>query len=226
VVRAGLCLSEPGFVSLVNRLLQQPALTDDHQRWNRVMKLVVGLGNPGGKYEDTRHNAGFAVAGELARRWSYEKARRRFNGLLADGSIRGERVLLLEPTTYMNLSGVAVREASTFFKIDLEDLLVVSDDMALPLGRIRLRARGSAGGHNGLASIVQELGSEAWARLRVGIGQVSGERMVGHVLGTFSAEERPAIQQAIQTGTDAVECWVAEGIDAAMTKFNRTTDAD
>jgi len=190
------------------------------------MKLVVGLGNPGSKYDQTRHNVGFAVADELARRWSYEKARRRFNGLLADGSIRGERVLLLEPTTYMNLSGQSVREASTFYKIGREDLLVVSDDMALPLGRIRLRAMGSAGGHNGLASIVRELGSEDWSRLRVGIGQVSGERMVGHVLGTFSAEERPVVEQAVRTATDAVECWVAEGIDAAMTKFNRAAEPE
>ena len=190
------------------------------------MKLVVGLGNPGGKYEDTRHNVGFGVADELARRWGYEKARRRFNGLLGDGSIRGERVLLLEPTTYMNLSGVAVREASTFFKVGLQDLLVIGDDMALPLGRIRLRASGSAGGHNGLASMVQELGSEAWSRLRVGIGQVSGERMVGHVLGTFSAEEQPVIQQAIGTAADAVECWVAVGIAAAMTKYNRASEPD
>jgi peptidyl-tRNA hydrolase, PTH1 family len=190
------------------------------------MKLVVGLGNPGSKYEDTRHNVGFDVADELARRWSYEKARRRFSGLLGDGSIRGERVLLLEPTTYMNLSGTSVREAATFFKIALENVLVISDDMALPLGRVRLRPGGSAGGHNGLASIVQELGSENWSRLRIGIGQVSGERMVGHVLGTFSAEERPVIEQAVRTAADAVECWVAEGIDAAMTKFNRAAEPE
>lgn len=190
------------------------------------MKLVVGLGNPGSKYEDTRHNVGFAVVDELARRWSYEKARRRFNGLLADGLIRGERVLLLEPTTFMNLSGVSVREASTFYKIGQGDLLVVGDDMALPLGRLRLRARGSAGGHNGLASIVQELGGEDWGRLRVGIGQVAGERMVGHVLGAFGPEEQPIIKQAIATAADAVECWIAEGIDSAMTKFNRAQEPE
>ncbi|MBI4581287.1 MAG: aminoacyl-tRNA hydrolase, partial [Planctomycetes bacterium] len=181
------------------------------------MKLVIGLGNPGGKYETTRHNVGFQVADELARRWGHDRPRRRFEGLMSDGTIRGERVLLLKPETYMNLSGRAVREASAFFKLALADLLVVSDDMALPLGRIRLRAQGSAGGHNGLTSVIQELGSDQFARLRIGIGQVSGERMVGHVLGPFSVEERPAAEQAIRTAADAVECWVAEGIDADMT---------
>lgn len=190
------------------------------------MKLVVGLGNPGSKYENTRHNVGFAVVEELARRWSYEKARRRFNGLLADGTIRGERVLLLEPTTYMNLSGVSVRESSGFYKIAPADLLVISDDMALPLGRLRLRARGSAGGHNGLASIVRELGGEDWSRLRLGIGQVAGERMVGHVLGAFAPEEQPVIQQAVRAAADVVECWVIEGVEAAMTKFNRAQESE
>ena len=188
------------------------------------MKLVVGLGNPGGKYEETRHNVGFAVVDELARRWNYEKARRKFNGLLADGQIRSQRVLMLEPMTYMNLSGVSVREVSAFYKVAFEEMLVISDDMALSLGRIRLRVRGSAGGHNGLASIVQELSSEAWPRLRVGIGQVAGERMVGHVLGTFTDEERPMIEQAVRSAADAVECWVADGIDAAMTRFNGASD--
>lgn len=190
------------------------------------MKLVAGLGNPGGKYARTRHNAGFFVVEELSRRWSYSKARKQFSGLLADGTIRGERVLLLEPQTYMNLSGVSVREATTFLKIDTVDLLVVVDDMALPVGRLRMRPKGSAGGHNGLTSIIQQLGTDLFARLRIGIGQVAGERMVGHVLGTFSPEEEPVVARAIQTAADAVECWVVEGTDAAMTKFNRAAEAD
>jgi PTH1 family peptidyl-tRNA hydrolase len=184
------------------------------------MKLVIGLGNPGGKYENTRHNVGFQVLDELARRWSYEKGRRRFNGLIADGTIRNERVLLLKPETFMNLSGRSAREASTFLKLDVQDLLIVVDDMALPLGRLRLRPQGSAGGHNGLTSLIQELGTDAFNRLRIGIGQVAGERMVGHVLGAFTAEEQPVIQQSLRTAADAVECWAIEGIDAAMTKFN------
>lgn len=190
------------------------------------MKLVAGLGNPGSKYARTRHNAGFFVVEELSRRWSYGRARKQFNGLLADGTIRGERVLLLEPQTYMNLSGVSVREATTFLKIDTADLLVVVDDMALPVGRLRMRPRGSAGGHNGLTSIIQQLGTDAFARLRIGIGQVAGERMVGHVLGAFSSEEEPVVERAIQTAADAVECWIVEGTDAAMTKFNRAAESD
>lgn len=189
------------------------------------MKLVVGLGNPGDKYERTRHNVGFLVVQELARRWEYAKARRQFSGLLADGCIRDERVLLLEPMTYMNRSGTSVREVMSFRKIDSADVLVVVDDMALPLGKLRLRARGSAGGHNGLASIVQQLGSEDFPRLRIGIGQVEGEKMVGHVLGTFSAEEDPVILRAIAAAADAVEYWTVEGIEAAMTRFNRAAES-
>jgi len=190
------------------------------------MKLVVGLGNPGSKYENTRHNVGFRVVDELARRWGYGKARRQFGGLLADGFIRDQRVRLLEPMTYMNLSGRCVREAVSFLKVDPVDLLVVLDDMALPLGKLRLRPGGSAGGHNGLTSIIQQLGTEEFCRLRIGIGQVAGERMVGHVLGAFSSEEQPAIAQAIPLAADAVECWLALGIDAAMTRFNRPQETD
>lgn len=190
------------------------------------MKLVVGLGNPGGKYQKTRHNVGFQVVEELARRWSYSKARRQFSGLLADGTIHGQRVLLLEPMTYMNRSGTSVREATSFLKIDPADLLVVLDDMALPLGRLRMRAKGSAGGHNGLSSVIQQLGSDVFCRLRIGIGQVGGERMVGHVLSPFTAQEEQVISRAIQVAADAVECWVAEGPDAAATKFNRAGESE
>ncbi len=190
------------------------------------MKLVIGLGNPGDKYQNTRHNVGFQVLDELARRWSYERGRRRFNGRMADGSIREERVLLLKPETYMNLSGRSVREASTFLKLATADLLVVVDDLALPLGRLRLRPRGSAGGHNGLTSVIQELGTEDFARLRIGIGHASGERMVGHVLGAFTADEQPIIGQGLRTAADAVECWITEGPDAAMTRFNRAGESD
>ncbi|HOA72710.1 MAG TPA: aminoacyl-tRNA hydrolase, partial [Phycisphaerae bacterium] len=190
------------------------------------MKLVVGLGNPGSKYEKTRHNVGFLVVEELARRWGYGKARRQFSGLLADGCIRQERVLLLEPQTYMNLSGTSVREATSFLKIATADLLVILDDLALPVGRLRIRQKGSAGGHNGLASVIQQLGTDEFCRLRIGIGQVGGDRMVSHVLGTFNAEEGPVISRAVRTAADAVECWVTEGPDLAMTKFNRSGEPD
>lgn len=188
------------------------------------MKLVVGLGNPGGKYASTRHNVGFRVVDELARRHAIDVNRTRFSGLTGTGSIGGTPVMLLKPGTYMNLSGQAVREAMTFHKLAGEDLLVVVDDMALPLGRLRLRTGGSAGGHNGLASIIQALGGDAFSRLRIGIEQVAGERMVGHVLSPFTRQEEEVIGPAVVRAVDAVECWLAEGIGAAMNRFNKTED--
>lgn len=184
------------------------------------MKIIVGLGNPGSQYERTRHNVGFRVADELARRWSLGRFRAKFSGLAVDGPGPDGRLMLLKPTTFMNLSGKAVREAAGFHKVAVEDLLVLCDDMALPLGRIRIRKQGSAGGHNGLTSVIQELGSDGFARLRMGIGQVSGERMVGHVLGTFAAEEEPIVREMIRQAADAAECWLTRGADEAMTRFN------
>lgn len=188
------------------------------------MKLVVGLGNPGRQYEDTRHNVGFRVIDELARRWQLDVGRRQFQGLAGAGRIRDQRVLLLKPATYMNRSGGSVREAATFHKVEPADLLVVLDDMALPLGRIRIRASGSAGGHNGLADVIREMGNDGIARMRIGIEQVSGERMVDHVLGPFSPEEEAVVAPAVSRAADAVECFLAEGLEAAMNRFNRTEE--
>jgi PTH1 family peptidyl-tRNA hydrolase len=188
------------------------------------MKLIVGLGNPGRQYEHTRHNAGFEVIDELARRWSIDVHRSRFSALSGDGRIGAERVTLLKPQTYMNLSGRSVREAATFHKIALIDVLIVLDDLALPLGKIRLRAGGSAGGHNGLTSVIAEMGGEDMARLRIGIEWVSGAKAVGHVLGKFTVEERKLMDQAAARAADAVECWTAEGVQAAMNRFNRAND--
>lgn len=185
------------------------------------MKLVVGLGNPGTEYENTRHNVGFRVIDELARRWSIDVRRRKFDGLAGDGFVQGARTLLLKPMTYMNRSGRCVRQAAAFHKLSIEDVLVVTDDMALPLGRLRVRPRGSAGGHNGLTDIIQELGTSEFARLRMGIGAVAGERMVGHVLGTFAPRERDAIDRSIGRAANAVECWMTEGVDQTMNTFNR-----
>jgi len=185
------------------------------------MKLVVGLGNPGTKYEKTRHNVGYRVLDELARRWQIGPMRRQFDALAAAGRIGQHKVLLLKPMTYMNRSGQAVREAVTFYKVELSDLLVVLDDMALPLGRVRLRPQGSAGGHNGLTDVIAQLGSESFARLRIGIEQVAGEQMVSHVLSPFLPEEEEIVGGAIVRAADAVECWLAGGIDEAMNRFNR-----
>src|SRR5205085_7432881 len=157
------------------------------------MKLIVGLGNPGREYANTRHNIGFRVLDELARRHAIDLTRRKFSGVIGSGSIAGEQVLLLKPETYMNLSGRSVREALTFHKLEPSDLLVIVDDLALPLAKLRIREKGSAGGHNGLTSIVNELGTDEFARLRIGIGWIEGKRMVGHVLGAFTAEEEAQI---------------------------------
>ena len=191
-----------------------------------MMKLIVGLGNPGGKYEDTRHNVGFRTIDELACRWRIEVTRNRFSGLTGGGTIRDQKVLLLKPMTYMNLSGRAVREAVTFHKLAAADLLVVLDDMALPLGRLRMRPGGSGGGHNGLTNVVEQLGGEDFARLRIGIEAVQGSRMVDHVLGSFTAEERAKIDQAIGRAADAVECWLTEDIEGAMNRFNRPEESN
>jgi len=184
------------------------------------MKLIVGLGNPGRQYENSRHNVGFRVVEELARRWRIDIARRAFSGNLGRGRIQERPVVLLQPATYMNLSGRSVREAVTFYKLELEDLLVVVDDLALPIGRLRLRARGSSGGHKGLTSVINELGSETFARLRVGIDRAEEGSAVSHVLGSFSADEGERIGRVIPRAADAAECWLTDGVENAMNKFN------
>jgi len=189
------------------------------------MRLIVGLGNPGAKYQGTRHNVGFRVIDELARRGGITVSRRRFSGQVGGGRIGEHRVVLLKPTTYMNLSGQAVRAAMVFHRLGMEDLLVVVDDLSLPLGRLRVRGQGSAGGHHGLSSIIQELGDDSFCRLRVGIGQARGGQMVDHVLSAFSPEEEAVVGPAVERAADAVECWLAKGPQEAMNRFNRPEDA-
>ncbi|UCD27668.1 MAG: aminoacyl-tRNA hydrolase [Planctomycetota bacterium] len=184
------------------------------------MNLIAGLGNPGEKYAGTRHNTGFRVIDELTRRWGIEMNRRKFAGLVGNGTIGGKRVLLLEPMTYMNRSGRSLREAMSFYKLELSGLMVVLDDMALPMGRLRIRPQGSGGGHNGLANIIDELGSELFARIRVGIDFAEEGDAVNHVLSTFSPEQEEIISRAIGRAADAVECWLDNDIEVAMNKFN------
>jgi peptidyl-tRNA hydrolase, PTH1 family len=186
------------------------------------MKLVVGLGNPGSRYEDTRHNLGYRAVDVLAGRWRLDVTRQKFNGLVGDGTVAGQRTMLLKPLTFMNLSGQAVQAAMAFHKLPLEELLVVSDDLDLPTGTLRVRASGSSGGHRGLESIIQLLGSEAFARVRIGIGRSVREDAVSHVLSGFSPDEAAMVDAAIGRAADAVECWLAEGVAAAMNRFNRT----
>jgi len=193
--------------------------------------VIVGLGNPGVEYTKTRHNAGFMVLDRLAARHAPRAiARSRFQGLTIEAEIttqgQTERVLLLKPMTYMNLSGRSVAEAARFYKIDpTQDLLVVVDDVALPCGQIRIRSSGGAGGHNGLADIERSFASDAYARCRVGVDAPGQIPQADYVLGRFTDEQWPAVDRAMNNAADAAELWVFQGVDAAMNRFNtRNTD--
>lgn len=190
------------------------------------MKILVGLGNPGKKYEGTRHNVGFDTLRLLAEQWSGEAPKSKFESYVSEAAIASEgqapqRVLLVWPQTYMNGSGLAVRQATAFYKTPLEDLLVICDDFHLDVGRLRLRTSGSAGGQNGLKDIARQMGSEGYHRLRIGVGPVPGGRNAADfVLGRFSAKERELADVAIADAAAAVACWATEGASAAMNRFN------
>jgi PTH1 family peptidyl-tRNA hydrolase len=185
------------------------------------MKLIVGLGNPGKKYEKTRHNVGFEVLDLVARRSGDAAAKDKFDGRAADATIAGQRSLLLWPHTLMNRSGESVRAAVDFYELPLANVLVVCDDFNLPLATLRFRSQGSAGGQKGLQDIIRQLGSEEICRLRIGIGPVPDAwDPAEFVLSRFAANERPEIEEAIERAADGVECWAAEGIDASMNRFN------
>ena len=190
------------------------------------MKLIAGLGNPGRRYAGSRHNVGFLVVAELARRWQVGEAHyeRKFEGLLGQAQRAGERVLLLQPQTYMNLSGRSVSIAWRYYKLDPADLLVVVDDLDLPVGQIRLRPGGSSGGHKGMTDVIRHVGTDEFSRLRIGIGKVDPAATVEYVLSRFEPREREVIDAAIMTAADASECWLARGIEAAMNEFNRRRD--
>jgi PTH1 family peptidyl-tRNA hydrolase len=185
------------------------------------VKLIVGLGNPGPRYRNTRHNVGFEVVDCLAARWRAEFNRERHRALMAEASVQGSKVILLKPLTFMNRSGETLRSALDYTETALQDVLVIVDDVNLPLGRLRLRTEGSAGGHNGLRSIISHVGTEEFPRLRLGVGaQQQGGDLAGHVLSTFRAEERPELLKAIERAADAVETWLAQGMATAMNTYN------
>lgn len=186
------------------------------------VKLIAGLGNPGSGYENTRHNVGFMVIDALAGRFGMQVKRKKFNALIEEVSAENTRLLLLKPQEYMNRSGHAIATASGFYKLTPADLLVVTDDMALETGRLRLRAQGSAGGHNGLKDIILKLGTDQFSRLRVGIGDSGPMDAADYVLSRFSSEERDIVDKAVQAAVDAVLCWVREGVEPAMTRYNAT----
>ena len=185
-----------------------------------MRKLVVGLGNPGSKYESTRHNIGFEVVERLARGGAGASFSRKFEGLLAETEIDFRRVLLLKPETFMNLSGRSVRQALQFYKIELPDLFVICDDLSLPLGKLRIRGGGSDGGQKGLRDIAAQLGSSDFARLRIGIGDRGPIDASDFVLSRFRPAERPIIDDALITATQAVAVWATQGLDVAMNRFN------
>lgn len=184
--------------------------------------ILVCLGNPGDQYENTRHNVGFLTADALGERLGKPIQRLKFKALTNVVEYGGCRVLLMKPTTYMNLSGEAVREACQFYKIPPERVLVVSDDVSLPVGKLRLRRSGTAGGHNGLRSIIGQLHSDQFPRLKIGVGQKPHPDydMADWVLGKFSKEDRKTIDAAIERALDAIECVFSQGMDKAMSQYN------
>ncbi|MDR2005709.1 MAG: aminoacyl-tRNA hydrolase [Acidaminococcales bacterium] len=184
------------------------------------MKLIAGLGNMGEKFKNSRHNIGFAVADQLAERWGFAWRAERL--ALVGEIYRGGKVLILKPTTYMNLSGQAVRHYADYFQIGPQDTAVVHDDMDLPGGKIRVRKKGGAGGHNGIKSVMEELGTDAFVRFKIGIGHPMNyeEAVLRHVLSGFAEDELPAAAEAVQKTADAIECWLADGAETTMNRFN------
>lgn len=184
--------------------------------------LVVGLGNPGTQYESTRHNMGFLAVDKLAQEENFRFSKLRFKAWTATWEVGGQKVLVMKPQTYMNLSGESVGEAARFYKIPPEHVLVISDDIDLPAGRLRIRPGGSAGGHNGLKNIIQHLGTDRFPRIKVGVGSPRpGEHdMVNWVMGKPMGEDRTAVEDALDRAGDAAKTLITEGIDRAMNRFN------
>ena len=186
------------------------------------MYIIVGLGNPGKEYENTRHNIGFATLDQLAEAGGISVLEKKHKALIGKGMIDGQKVILAKPMTYMNLSGEAVRAIVDFYKIDPEkELIVISDDVDLKPGVLRIRKSGSAGGHNGLKSIIQHLGTEKFVRIRIGVGgKKDGWDLADHVLGKIPEEERAVIGETLKKAAEAAACIVTDGTDIAMNRFN------
>lgn len=188
------------------------------------MYIIVGLGNPGKQYEKTRHNIGFDVIDALADKYNISVIERKHKALVGKGVVNGQKVILVKPLTFMNLSGESVREVLDYYKVDEEEeLIVVYDDISLPPGGLRIRGKGSAGGHNGIKNILQHLGHDVFKRVKVGVGEKpKGWDLVDHVLGCFTTEERKLVDETVKVAVEAVEILVAAGLDEAMNKCNRS----
>jgi PTH1 family peptidyl-tRNA hydrolase len=191
------------------------------------MHLIVGLGNPGADYAKTRHNAGFLLVEKLAEQWQAGWTNeRKFQARVARAECASKKVLLAEPQTFMNLSGEAVGALVKFYQLPLEKILVVVDDADLPLGEIRLRPGGGTGGHHGLESVTQHLGSKDFARLRIGIGRKNEAREItGHVLGKFGADESALLEKVLERAANQMACWLDAGLQKAMNQFNGVVDS-
>ncbi len=185
------------------------------------MKIIVGLGNPGKKYENTRHNMGFLTVDLLAERHSINVNKIKFKALVGEGQIFGHKVLLVKPQTYMNLSGQSVREVMAYYKVDMEDLLVIYDDLDTAVGSIRVRKKGSAGSHNGMKSVIYDLQDDSFPRIRIGIGKAGKQDWKDFVTGGIKKDEKALIEEAVTHAAEAVECILSENIDLAMNRYNQ-----
>ncbi|GGM36706.1 peptidyl-tRNA hydrolase [Paraliobacillus quinghaiensis] len=185
------------------------------------MKCIVGLGNPGRKYRKTRHNIGFMVIDEIARRNEWDLNKKKFNGHYTMETVNQEKIILLEPQTYMNLSGESLKPLMDYYELEEKDIVVVYDDLDLPTGKIRLRQKGGHGGHNGIKSIIEHLGTKDFNRLRVGVDRpIAGMSVVDHVLGKFNKEQALMVKDSIEKAADACESWMKKPFHEVMNEFN------
>jgi len=184
------------------------------------IRVIIGLGNPGKEYADTRHNAGFKTVDLLAQKLAVELTQKKFSSLFGQTEFEGKKLILLKPQDYMNRSGQAVSAIKGFYKVEDSDLMVVTDDMAIEPGVIRVRAQGSAGGHNGLKDIIQQLGSDQFPRLRIGIGKSDLPDSRDYVLGKIPPQHNQLLQEAMENASQALICWLRENIDSVMNRFN------
>ena len=185
------------------------------------MYIIAGLGNPGAKYENTRHNVGFMAIDALAKAHGINVSKLKYKALIGDGKINGEKVILIKPQTFMNLSGTAIGEAVNFYKCEPQKLLVIDDDLYIGLGSIRIRKKGSAGTHNGMRSVVGVLGTQDFPRIRIGIGDFGKKDIVDFVIGDFSKSEIKTIEDTLSEVTKAIECFISDGIDLSMNRYNK-----
>ncbi|MCL2436909.1 MAG: aminoacyl-tRNA hydrolase [Clostridiales bacterium] len=184
------------------------------------MHIIVGLGNPGKRYENTRHNAGFITIDRIAEKYGIHVNKIKHKALVGEGIISGQKVLLVKPQTYMNLSGESIREIISYYKIEMENLVVIYDDIDIPLGQLRIRKQGSAGTHNGMKSIIYQIQSDAFPRIRIGIGNDRRGGLIGHVIGGFKKEEKKEIEDAVERAANATVAILEQGIEKTMSEYN------